>query len=322
MRTPSLLTTAALSLASLLCVTAGHAATINFDEFPPSNGAALLGEQYADMGIHFIPGDDGSVWAGIGGGDPGKWGMEGTNGTAFVGFNGPSYLLGALFDALVDDVAIDVSSAKGSSMGDTFTLVGFVEGAIVDEVTVTLEGPNVWQTVALTQSVDEIQLFGSGASFHPFGVDNLVWVEAGAVVDPPVEDEEEEELPEETLTVEMDLEPWSRWSSWWMRSWTPVFVVVYGSESLDVESVDPDSLELGPDAATASHHVFYWDLNRDGHADMISRFRAIETGITASDDEACVTGMTFDGVSIEGCDVREVNTRKRDRRRDRRRRDH
>jgi hypothetical protein len=304
MRANSIFRTAALSLALLVYASVGHATTVSFDEFPPANDSSLLSEQYADLGIHFVPDDDGSVWAGLSGGDPGRWGLEGTNGTAFVGFNGPSFALSALFDAPVENVALDVSAAKGSSLGDTFTLVGFVEGELVEEVTVTLGGPNVWQTVALMEMVDEIQLFGAGEGFHPYGVDNFTW--SSAASDPS------EEEPPEVASVEIDLKPWSRWSSRWMRRWAPVFVVLYGSESFDVESVDPGSLELGPNGAPASHHVLYWDINRDGQIDLISRFRAADSGISATDQEACLTGATFDGLRFEGCDVREVNPWKRD----------
>ena len=93
---------------------------------------------------------------------------------------------------------------------------------------------------------------------------------------------------------------------------------MYGSDSFDVEFVDPESLELGPNAATASHHMFYWDANRDGQLDLIARFGARDTGLSQSDDEACVTGETTGGLAFTGCDTREVDTWKRERRHDRR----
>ena len=35
----------------------------------------------------FLAIDDGTIWSGISDGDPGGWGLEGTNGSAFSGFN-------------------------------------------------------------------------------------------------------------------------------------------------------------------------------------------------------------------------------------------
>src|SRR6266850_5528046 len=46
-----------------------------------------VGEHYASNGVHFGVGDWG-IGAGLSNGDPGNWGLEGTAGPKFVGFNG------------------------------------------------------------------------------------------------------------------------------------------------------------------------------------------------------------------------------------------
>src|SRR5262245_53243188 len=107
-----------LALALLGPAVAG-AEEINFDEIPPANSNfPAPAEEYAPMGVHFHATDDGSVWSGLSGGDPGGWGLEGTNGTAFAGFNGSSYGLRVAFDAPVREVSVDVARSLGSRVGD------------------------------------------------------------------------------------------------------------------------------------------------------------------------------------------------------------
>src|SRR5262245_27062075 len=98
-----------LALALLGPAIAG-AEEINFDEIPPANRIMPPpSEEYAHMGVHFVATDDGSVWTGLSGGDPGGWGLEGTNGTAFSGFNGASYGLRVRFDGAVREVSVDAA---------------------------------------------------------------------------------------------------------------------------------------------------------------------------------------------------------------------
>jgi hypothetical protein len=171
---------AGLCVASVMVVVLGSApagaAVITFDEFPPANAnSGFLTTEYASLGITFVTTDDGSTFGGISGGDPGNWDLEGTNGPAFLGFNGASYSLITLLDPGADNFTLDVSRSNGSSAGNTFTLEGYLSGGLVETSTVVLGPINSWSTLQLTSTVDEVRWYGSGTDFHPFGVDNVNW---------------------------------------------------------------------------------------------------------------------------------------------------
>jgi len=80
-------------------------------------------------------------------------------------------------------------------------------------------------------------------------------------------------------------------------------VAIFGSNILDVADIDVDSLAFGPGGAAPAHKkVHFEDVNDDGITDLVSHYRTQETGIAVGDTGACITGNTFDGTSIEGCD--------------------
>lgn len=145
--------------------------TITFDDIPALSQPA---EQYAAQGIHFGTGAAGVI-AGLSNGDPGGWGVDGTVGPYFLGFNGP-YTESITIDNPVTSVSLDVSRTSGSAAADTFTLTAFAGATPVGTQTVTLTTLNVWQTVTISAgspTITSIQLDGAGSGFHPYGVDNL-----------------------------------------------------------------------------------------------------------------------------------------------------
>jgi hypothetical protein len=129
--------------------------------------------RYAYLGVTFAGTDDGTTWGGISNGDPGNWDLEGTNGPIFSGFNGSSYAMTLTAGDSFLNFMLDVSRSNGSSSFDTFTLEGYVNNSLVETTTVPLPTINDWTTVGLTLPADEVRWFGTGAGFHPFGIDNL-----------------------------------------------------------------------------------------------------------------------------------------------------
>lgn len=156
----------------------GLGLSITFDEFPAINdNAGFLTNEYAGIGVNWVTTDDGSTWDGFSDGNPGNWGIDGTNGNQFLGFNGVSYTATMLFDTAATAFFLDVTRSNGSEANDTFTLEGYMNGGLVDSKTISYFGVNEWSTVGLLGNFDEVVMYGNGAGFHPFGVDNITWRE-------------------------------------------------------------------------------------------------------------------------------------------------
>jgi hypothetical protein len=143
--------------------------SITFDDIAAGSQPA---EQYAGLGVHFGTGPYGVV-QGLSNGDPGNWGVDGTAGPYFLGFNGP-YTETITFDTAAPGVSLDVSRTNGSSPSDTFTLTAFAGATQVGTQTITLATINVWQTVTIVATgITSITLADNGTGFAPFGIDNL-----------------------------------------------------------------------------------------------------------------------------------------------------
>jgi len=272
----------------LLAAAAAGAEEISFDDVPAANSnAPALAEEYAHLGVHFVATDDGSVWSGVSGGDPGGWGLEGTNGTNFLGFNGTSYGLGVVFDVPVREVKLDVARSLGSRAGDAFVLRGYRGGTMVEEVSMALGDVNAWAPVELAEEVDSLSWVGIGVGTrrHPFGVDNLSFSAEPAL-----------------LEVAIDVRPGSPRNRVNPFARGVVAVALLGADDLDVAQVDVTSLGFGPDGAPALHS-HQDDVDGDGRQDLVSHHRIPQTGIAPGDAEACLSGQTLDGTPLAGCDA-------------------
>ena len=72
----------------------------------------------------------------------------------------------------------------------------------------------------------------------------------------------------------------------------------------DATTVDPLSVEFGPNGATESHgkgHIE--DVDGDGDLDLVLHFKTQETGIQCGDTEVSLSGETFGGQDITGTDA-------------------
>lgn len=105
------------------------------------------------------------------------------------------------------------------------------------------------------------------------------------------------------IEVAVDIKPGSYPNSITPDNSGVIPVAILTTADFDALTIDADSVLFGPDEAERSHrqaHVY--DVDGDGDLDLLFHFRTQQTGIAAGDTEACVTGQTFDGVPITGCD--------------------
>ena len=169
-----------------LCAAVPAAAvTITFDEFAPSNSnGAIAINQYSGFGVQFIGTDDGSTWGGNANGNPGNWGVDGTNGPIFSGFNGASNAQTLIFSSSINGFSLDASRTNGSVDG-TITLQGFLGASLISTANVSLGAINTWSTLGISGTFDRVVYSGTGTGFHPFGIDNLNWNRAVAAVPEP-----------------------------------------------------------------------------------------------------------------------------------------
>jgi hypothetical protein len=54
-------------------------------------------------------------------------------------------------------------------------------------------------------------------------------------------------------------------------------------------------------------------VNGDGHTDLVTFYRARDTGLVEGDSRACLSGATVAGTAFEGCDTVDTAPRKRTR---------
>lgn len=80
-------------------------------------------------------------------------------------------------------------------------------------------------------------------------------------------------------------------------------VAILSTAGFDATTVDPSTVAFGPDGASPEHGGHAEDVNGDGLDDLVLHFRTQGTGLSRGDTEACLTGQTFDGEHVAGCDT-------------------
>jgi hypothetical protein len=103
--------------------------------------------------------------------------------------------------------------------------------------------------------------------------------------------------------ISIDIKPSSFPNSINPKSKGLIPVAILTTSTFDATTVDPLSVEFGPNGATEARKKGHKeDVDKDGDIDLLFHFRTQETGIQCGDTSASLTGKTFDGQAIEGSD--------------------
>jgi hypothetical protein len=104
--------------------------------------------------------------------------------------------------------------------------------------------------------------------------------------------------------VSIDIKPRSYPNSINLGDLGVIPVAILTTNSFNAATVDPGTVVF---AGAEPEHYALSDVDRDKDADLILHFNTQETDILPGNDSACLTGETYDGVPIMGCDsVRTV----------------
>ena len=108
----------------------------------------------------------------------------------------------------------------------------------------------------------------------------------------------------------IDIKPGSATNPINLRAKGVIPIAILSTASFDATSVDPASVCFGDaedvsqrDCTEAHGKGHLEDVNGDGRLDLLLHFETQQTGIDPGDTQACLSGKTFAGVSVEGCDA-------------------
>jgi hypothetical protein len=105
------------------------------------------------------------------------------------------------------------------------------------------------------------------------------------------------------LQVGIDIKPGSYPNSINLKSKGVIPVAILTTDVLDTTTVDPLSVEFGPNGATGSHGTGHIeDIDGDGAQDLVLHFKTEDVGITCGDTSATPTGETVSKQAVEGSD--------------------
>ncbi len=104
------------------------------------------------------------------------------------------------------------------------------------------------------------------------------------------------------IEVDIDIKPGSDPNSINTRSMGLVPVAILSSAGFDATQVDVSTLTFNPGQASPKHNGHLEDVNGDGLIDLVTHYVQKDTGIQIGHTQACLSGQTFGGQGIGGCD--------------------
>ena len=106
------------------------------------------------------------------------------------------------------------------------------------------------------------------------------------------------------LTIAIDVKPRVNPNKVNPNSPKTINVAIFSTDELDASTIDPATVRFGATGTEAAPvYVVLKDRIRDGHRDLILRFKIRDTGIKCGDTSASITGQISGGPSIVGSDL-------------------
>jgi hypothetical protein len=101
------------------------------------------------------------------------------------------------------------------------------------------------------------------------------------------------------VIVDIDIKPGSEPNSINLKSKGVVSVAILGGPDFDVTTIDPTTVHF--EGATPLKWAIE-DVQPDGYADLVFKFKTQELNLTEGDVEGTITGQTEDGTPLGGMD--------------------
>lgn len=109
-------------------------------------------------------------------------------------------------------------------------------------------------------------------------------------------------LPPGPTEVEIDIRPNRDPNKINLSRKKNLWVAILTTPDFDPMTVDPATVQIGPNGAFVNRSPRTSDVDGDGDIDLRLRFRVSEIGIACGDTELGITGLTVDGTEIVGTD--------------------